>query len=287
MEAALGKTSIRGVVAALGLFFAVTAGFCFSGTPKLLLAVTPEPNAGPGAVDSLLDAGSYAAADSVATAHLQTVEFLSSSGDLRYARALLDLARVRVEQDRLEEADDLLLASASIAKADQEDESDLFADILMWRARIAVSLGRHAAARPLYEKSLDIKTALLGAEDPACIPSLTGLATIALIDGDFEEAETLFRRALGLAGSTANHVPAIADTAAIGAHDKVSGAPGPADGAHIQAARWIIDAVIGLATTQGYRGDYEAAEATVRPYLEAMLTAHGVENGRAVLLMLS
>ncbi len=174
------------------------------------------------------------------------------------AADLIELARTRIEQDRLEEADDLLVVALRDIEADSTGDENLLADICVYRARIATSLGNSNDARPLFEKSLSIKTRYWGVDHPECVPAITGIATLELIAGDFIEAEQLFERGLSIL------IPRL-------------------DPLH----EWIVEAAIGLAESQGYRNDYAAAELTLRPSLDALTMRGGNTDGRSVRLMLA
>jgi len=181
----------------------------------------------------------------------------NGSPGIRETEALLELARIHVEQDRLEEADELLGTPTPNAVEHSIDGENLLADIHDLRARIAASLGKHNDARPLYENSLAIKIKNRGADHPECVPPMTGIATIELITGNFIEAENIFTHGLSILG------PRL-------------------DPSH----PWIVDAAIGLAVCQGYRGDYAAAENTLRPCLDETIEKGGKSNSRTVRLML-
>ncbi len=169
----------------------------------------------------------------------------------------IEPAKVLIEQDRLEEADELLVAAIPIAEKDSTDGQDFLADIYVLRARIATSLGKHNDARPLYEHSLAIKNKHWGTDHPECVPPMTGIATIELITGDFIEAEQIFTHGLEILAPRLN-----------------------------PSHPWIVEAAIGLAVCQGYRGDYAAAENTLRPHLDATIAKDGEKNGRAIQLTL-
>ncbi|MBN2070167.1 MAG: CHAT domain-containing protein [Candidatus Krumholzibacteriota bacterium] len=174
------------------------------------------------------------------------------------ARALFDLATRLISEDSLEDADRILLRAATLTENDTMNSRKLLADIHTARGRIALRLGRHAEARPLFEKALRVETPGRGADHAEYVPAISGLAALELIEGDFKRSEDLFRRALEIAR------PAYGDA------DPV-----------------MIDAVIGYATVLGYKGEYIAAEEILRPHFETVTNEYGDTDDRSIRLMLS
>jgi hypothetical protein len=58
--------------------------------------------------------------------------------------------------------------------------------------------GDYAAARPLAERALELRTDVLGEKHPSIISSLNTLATLLRLQGDYAAARPLLERALAL-----------------------------------------------------------------------------------------
>ncbi len=67
-------------------------------------------------------------------------------------------------------------------------------------------------AEALYRRSLAIAETHRGARDPALVPGLRGLATIAATRGRLDDAESLYRRALEIQEATGESAAAVAQT---------------------------------------------------------------------------
>jgi tetratricopeptide (TPR) repeat protein len=59
-------------------------------------------------------------------------------------------------------------------------------------------MGDYPAARPYYEKALEIRKKVLGDEHPDTARSLNNLAILCYYENDFKEAADLMRKALAI-----------------------------------------------------------------------------------------
>ncbi len=85
-----------------------------------------------------------------------------------------------------------------IADLEQQEGKDAW-NLVYLTYELAVqhhSLGAIDEAESAYRRSMTIAESHRGAKDPALVPSLRGLATLAANDGRLDTAETLYRRAL-------------------------------------------------------------------------------------------
>jgi serine/threonine protein kinase/Tfp pilus assembly protein PilF len=136
----------------------------------------------PGAEPPLLDA-----------LHISQSEFGAKS--IESGRTLWALGRLRLQQGRFVEAQDLLVQSLGTlqsANAPQTDISSLLDDL----AKVYTRAQQWGLAKETYERALDIDRRVLGDDHPRVAQYLDNLAIVAQNMGDLKQAETLYRDAL-------------------------------------------------------------------------------------------
>lgn len=167
-------------------------------------------------------------------------------------------AKIRITQDRLGEAADLLDTAISLIEEQWGPGHEDLAELLLDRGKILNSLGRHNEALPLFKRSLSIKTGRWGPDHPETTGPLLGIASIHNKKGEFARAEALYGRCL----------------------DILEHASGPA---HPLAAEAASDFSVCLANLD----KYDEAEEILRRHLEATVASYGERNSRASDLMLN
>lgn len=139
----------------------------------------------------------------------------------------------------------------------QEPGAEAPADSLERRAIAANSLGQYVQALALFDQALSLKSSRWGPDDPECLASQLGIASIRRVYfGEFARAERLYRRHLEVAERSF----------------------GPAHPLTTEAA-------MGLAGCLGDLGDYASAERILRRHLDATTETHGERAGQTARLM--
>jgi eukaryotic-like serine/threonine-protein kinase len=125
--------------------------------------------------------------------HISQSEFGAKS--IESGRTLWALGRLRLQQGRFVEAQDLLVQSLGTlqsANAPQTDISSLLDDL----AKVYTRAQQWGLAKETYERALDIDRRVLGDDHPRVAQYLDNLAIVAQNMGDLKQAETLYRDAL-------------------------------------------------------------------------------------------
>ncbi len=110
-------------------------------------------------------------------------------------RALWELGRLRYQQDRLAEAQDLYKRSLQILESTQAPATDVSA-LLDDLALVYTLEKQWTLARQTYERALDIDRRILGDDHPRVGMHLGNLAFVVQNLGDLKQAEALYRDAI-------------------------------------------------------------------------------------------
>jgi tetratricopeptide (TPR) repeat protein len=125
--------------------------------------------------------------------HISQSEFGAKS--IESGRTLWALGRLRYQQGRFGETQDLLVRSLGILQADNAPQTDI-SSLLDDLARVYTRAQQWALAKQTYERALDIDRRVLGDDHPRVAQYLDNLAIVAQNMGDLNQAETLYRDAL-------------------------------------------------------------------------------------------
>ena len=125
--------------------------------------------------------------------HLSQSEFGANS--IESGRTLWALGRLRLQQGRFREAQDLFIKSVAILESDKAPETDI-SSLLDDLAKVYTRGQQWALAKQTYERALDIDRRVLGDDHPRVAQHLENLAIVEQTIGDPKQAETLYRDAL-------------------------------------------------------------------------------------------
>ncbi len=220
---------------------------------------------------ALMGRGELAAAGDSARRCIELSREVYGAGSPECAEDLNILAEVRIEQDRLREAAGLIdeaiglvgkgwvpdhEAFADSVEKGWGEKQELLADLLVDRANILNSTGRHNEAFPLYERALAIKEDRWGRDHPGATMPLLGIASVYNKKGEFAKAEAVYQPCFE-----------VLERALGSAHPRVA------------------EAAVGLSACLINLGDYEGAEGVLRRCFDATVAAYGERNARAGILM--
>jgi serine/threonine protein kinase len=125
--------------------------------------------------------------------HISQSEFGAKS--IESGRTLWALGRLRLEQGRFGEAQDLFLQSLRILQSDDAPQTDI-SSLLDDLARVYTRGQQWLLAKETYERALEIDRRVLGDDHPRVAQYLENLAIVAQNMGDLKQAEVLYRDAL-------------------------------------------------------------------------------------------
>jgi CHAT domain-containing protein/Tfp pilus assembly protein PilF len=165
-------------------------------------APAPEAPAqeGVAAVSALIEAGSYAEAETQARALLARVEAKDGPDSLDAADVIDALVESLLYAGKATDPDARLLAGRAVAIREKTlgpEHPDL-ASSLNNLASLLYTVGDYAGARPLYERALAVQEKALGPDHPDIATSLDNLASLLYAMGDYAEARPLLERALAI-----------------------------------------------------------------------------------------
>jgi tetratricopeptide (TPR) repeat protein len=140
-------------------------------------------------------AGDLQGAEAPLNEALRTAQSLSGAESLDAGKALWELGRLRLQQDRLPEARDLYKRSLQIFETAQAPSTDISA-LLDDLAGVYATGKQWALARQTYERALEIDRRILGDDHPRLSEHLGNLAIVVQNLGDLKQAEALYREAI-------------------------------------------------------------------------------------------
>ena len=107
------------------------------------------------------------------------------------------LSRINATDAAIDSLDRTILTPSVAAIADQfADQPRIAAWLRNTLGEVYRDLGRFAAARPLFDKALADRRAVLGDDDPATVAAVVNAGQIRVLQGQFNEAEPLVREAV-------------------------------------------------------------------------------------------
>jgi eukaryotic-like serine/threonine-protein kinase len=121
--------------------------------------------------------------------HISQSEFGAKS--IESGRTLWALGRLRLQQGRFGEAQDLFIKSVAILQADNAPQTDI-SSLLDDLAKVYTRIQKWDLARQTYERALDIDRRVLGDDHPRVAQHLENLAIVEQNIGDLKQAETLY-----------------------------------------------------------------------------------------------
>jgi eukaryotic-like serine/threonine-protein kinase len=125
--------------------------------------------------------------------HISQSEFGAKS--IESGRTLWALGRLRLQQGRFREAQDLFIQSVAILQSDNAPQTDV-SSLLDDLAKVYTRGQQWLLAKQTYERALDIDRRVLGDDHPRVAQHLENLAIVAQNMGELNQAEKLYRDAL-------------------------------------------------------------------------------------------
>ena len=162
-----------------------------------------QPNTGDKArIETLLElgharsgAGDLPGAEAPLNEALRAAQNASGANSQEAGRALWELGRLRLQQDRLPEARDLYEKSLQILETTQAPSTDISA-LLDDLAGVYATDKQWTLARQTYERALEIDRRILGDDHPRLSEHIGNLAIVVQNLGDLKQAEALYREAI-------------------------------------------------------------------------------------------
>src|SRR5690606_13566173 len=204
-----------------------------------------------------------------------------------FTLGLFALADPDEAQGQAVSTEQLLDRSAERALAELADEPEEQEVILMALADINDRLSRYAEAQALYEHVRAQREARLGRGHPDVAAAVSGLATVALNEGELDHADALFGRALTVQRRHPSDAEALARTLYnYGALARAQGDLDAAEARHREALALrrdhhgsespeVAESLKSLALVQHQRGAYDDAEALYREALDLQVRLSG------------
>ncbi|MCR9102391.1 MAG: CHAT domain-containing protein [bacterium] len=135
--------------------------------------------------------------------HLLTVAIFTALATVAFPQlpsslsidSLLGVFEEKYKNDDFEGALHAVIEADAIALPNWQEDQLRYATLLYKRALALLRLERPAESIPLFQQSLDIRTAVLGAEHPHTIRNLAGIARAHARMGAFDKGEALLLRA--------------------------------------------------------------------------------------------
>jgi serine/threonine protein kinase/Tfp pilus assembly protein PilF len=121
--------------------------------------------------------------------HISQSEFGAKS--IESGRTLWALGRLRLQQGRFGEAQDLFIKSVAILQADNAPQTDI-SSLLDDLAKVYTRGQQWELAKQTYERALAIDRRILGDDHPRVAQHLENLAIVEQNIGDLKQAETLY-----------------------------------------------------------------------------------------------
>ncbi len=156
--------------------------------------------------------GRFADAETQFREALHAWEALPAPQPVESAFTLGDLGNLLRVQGRYLEAERLLRRAVSIEERDGGPVQPHLAESLNSLGALYCNLYQPTRAIPLLQRGLAIREQILGAEHPLVASSLSNLADAFLLIHRIEDAEALYRHALKILNSTAEHPTLVALT---------------------------------------------------------------------------
>src|SRR5690606_2208063 len=204
-----------------------------------------------------------------------------------FTRGLFALADPDEAQGQAVSTEQLLDRSAERALAELADEPEEQEVILMALADINDRLSRYAEAQALYEHVRAQREARLGRGHPDVAAAVSGLATVALNEGELDHPDALLGRALTVQRRHPSDAEALARTLYnYGALARAQGDLDAAEARHREALALrrdhhgsespeVAESLKSLALVQHQRGAYDDAEALYREALDLQVRLSG------------
>jgi CHAT domain-containing protein/Tfp pilus assembly protein PilF len=126
----------------------------------------------------------------------------SQNPSLQVLDSLLNVYDQKYGNDELEEALATIIAADSVALSNWRENDLQYAALLQKRALTLLRMERPSESISFFQQSLDIRAAVLGAEDPKTVRNLAGMGRAYARMGQFDQGEKMLLRARSVLEAT-------------------------------------------------------------------------------------